>query len=230
MNPNMLVPVARKLLSDSQTRGAMATDLSKALARGRPISWSDHELMCCEGDPPDAFFLVLRGRIRVLRNDSDGLPRELIVLVSPTLVGHMGMVDGSPRSATCEAVGDVDGLSLDAETFSALMDDATAEGTAFRRLILNHMMEQLSRGNTKIRSLIDELEGYRLEDYRQDSEQWRKQMRSKAAHAQAPSEADRLREIAGVLDGWDLKTEPGEKLRFVEDEEMRRSRKSRETS
>ena len=112
MKPEILVPIARQLLSMSQARGAQATDLARALARGRPVSWSDGELMCCEGDPSEELYLVIRGRIRVLRNDVTGIPRELVTLSPPNLVGHMGLVDGSTRSATCEGTSPPPGTAL----------------------------------------------------------------------------------------------------------------------
>jgi CRP/FNR family cyclic AMP-dependent transcriptional regulator len=228
MKPEMLVPVARQLLAHSQARGAQATDLARALARGRPVSWSDGELMCFEGDPSEDLYLVIRGQIRVLRNDASGIPRELVTLSPPNLVGHMGLVDGSPRSATCEAAGDVAGLCLDRNTFRGLMDDASAAGTSFRRLILSNMMLQLSNANRSIRQLVVELEGAELDQHRADAEKWRRDMREQAIASRRPSEAERLRRIAGALDGWDLRTENTERVRFVEDEDMRRTRHARE--
>ena len=219
MKAEMLVPIARVLLSESQARGALATDLAKALARGRPISWSDGELMCIEGDPSEELFLIIKGRIRVLRNDATGIPRELITLSPPNLVGHMGLVDGSPRSATCEAAGEVAGLTLDRSTFKGLMDDPAAAGTSFRRLILSNMMHQLSRTNLGIRNLILELEETQMDQHRKESNVWREEMRAQATADDGVSQAERLRRIAGRLDGWDV--------RYVEDEAMKRSRLGR---
>jgi CRP-like cAMP-binding protein len=228
MKPEMLLPVARKLLSQSQARGAQATHLSRALARGRASSWSEGELMCCEGDQADDLYLAIQGQVRVLRNDAQGVPRELVTLEAPTLIGHMALVDGSSRSASCEAVGDVAGLALDRASFRALMEDASLEGTAFRRLILSNMMEHLSRANTRIRSMIGELEGVRLDAHRSQSQEWRKKMRSEAKEGSRPSDSEQLRQIAGILDGWDMDTNVPRAMRFVEDEDMRRTRQARE--
>ncbi len=228
MKPEMLLPVARQLLSEGQTRGAQATHLSRALAQGQPSSWIEGEQICGEGEASESLFVIFQGSIRVLRNDATGTPRELVVLQTPTLVGHMGMVDGSTRSATCEAVGDVAGLTFGRPVFQTLMDDGSPQGTAFRRLILNHMMKQLTQANIRIGMLIADLEGARVEAHRAESREWRQKMREEASSAQRPSEAERLRRIAGVLDGWDMKMNVSEDMRFVEDEDMRRTRQARE--
>ena len=228
MKPEMLLPVARQLLSRSQARGAQATHLARALARGRATSWSDGEFMCREGDPADQLYVVIQGQVRVLRNDAQGVSRELVTLDAPSLIGHMALVDGSSRSASCEAVGDVAGLGLARASFLVLMEDGSLEGTAFRRLILSNMMEHLSRANTRIRSMIGELEGVRLDVHRSHSQEWRKKMRTEAVQTERPSDAEQLRQIAGVLDGWDMDTDVPTEMSFVEDEDMRRTRHARE--
>ena len=227
MKAEMLQPLARQLLSDSQTRGALATELARALARGRPCSWSDGEKLCAEGEDSDALYVVMKGQIRVLREDSSGVPKELTVLSAPVLVGHMGLVDGSNRSATCEAIDEVAGLSLSRSSFHGLMEDDSAEGTAFRRLILNQMMQQLSRANGRIRGMIRELEDHRLDAHGAGQQAWREQMRAQATKKGRPTESERLRRIAGVLDGWDMRVDGHDSVQFTEDDATRRRGKGR---
>ena len=203
MRPEMLQPLARRLLADSETRGALATELARALARSRPMSWIDEEVLCDEGGSADELFVVMTGRIRVLRADSSGELRELVTLSAPVLIGHMGLVDGSPRSATCKAVGDVAGIALNQVQFQTLMNENSAEGTAFRRLILNQMMQQLTRANGRIRDMIHELEDERLNVHRSEAREWREKMRAELERSERPSEAERLRRISGVLNGWE---------------------------
>ena len=45
MRPEMLQPLARRLLAGSETRGALATELARALARSRPMSWIDESIV-----------------------------------------------------------------------------------------------------------------------------------------------------------------------------------------
>ena len=211
MKPEMLQPLARRLLADSETRGALATELARALSRSRPMSWIDKEMLCDEGGVADELFVVMTGKIQVLRADSTGELRELTTLSAPVLVGHMGLVDGSPRSATCRAVGDVAGIALSQAQFQALMDENSAEGTAFRRLILNQMMQQLTRANHRIRDMIHDLENERLSAHRSESREWREKMRAELERSERPTEAERLRRISGVLNGWDASSK-GKKL------------------
>ena len=82
------------------------------------------------------------------------------------------------------------------------MNENSAEGTAFRRLILNQMMQQLTRANGRIRDMIHELEDERLNVHRLPTREWREKMRAELERVRRPSEAERLRRISGVLNGW----------------------------
>ena len=140
------------------------------------------------------------------------------------MVGQMGLVDGSPRSATCEAASQLGALVIDQRAFNALLEEATPAGSAFRHLLLSSMTRQLTTANQKIRNLIT------------DMEQEEASQKKKAIEAQEldprkstqPSSSDRLLQIAGVLDGWTIETEGISEVEFYEDEDMKRTREARD--
>ena len=154
MDLELLRPYARKLLRSYEVRGSRSPDLAAALSGGEPASWSGGQRICGQGEGSDVMFVVLVGGIRVLRAGFDGLERELAVLAPPCLIGHMGMVDGSARSASCEAVGHVGGLVFGKNAFNRLMSEPSPGASAFRQLVLAAMMSQLSSTNRKIRELM----------------------------------------------------------------------------
>ncbi len=211
MNTEVLKPIARRLLRSHRVQGARAGDLAAALSAGRPDRLADGERLCSEGEPSDSMFVLLKGDIRVLRRDDRNEERELAVLTAPALVGHMGLVDGSARSASCVAMGDIGYLRLTRETFQRLLDESTAAGGAMRRLILASLIGQLTSANTRIKEMIEAPE-----------------LPDEAAPARSDISSDDILKLAGVLDGWSVdRSAMDTDVRFVEDEDMRRTREAR---
>ncbi len=107
-----------------------------------------------------------------------GVEQDLAQLGAPTMFGHMGLIDGSPRSATCVALGEARINILDRERFQGLVEDPGVQGDMFRRLLISAMNRQLSGGNQALRRLL----------------------------ASEPDEADDTRalgRISGTLEGWE---------------------------
>ncbi|MEC7984674.1 MAG: cyclic nucleotide-binding domain-containing protein [Myxococcota bacterium] len=220
MNAATLRPIARTLLRSYQVRSSRSIDLAEAMCKGRPVSWSDGEVICAEGDPSSDMFIILKGSVRVMRNDTEGRPRELAVLKAPTMIGQMGLVDGSARSASCLAVGKVGSLSISLDTFRDILSEASAPCSAFRHLLLASMNMQLSTANEKIRRLVEDIE--------QEQAGKEKVVSSKPITQEPPkSSSERLMEIAGVLDGWNIDASGVDDVDFVEDEDMKRTREAR---
>jgi CRP-like cAMP-binding protein len=201
-----LLPVARKLLRSHRTRAAAPADLAQALSVGQRQDWPAGQILCEEGEPSDSLFVLLLGTIRVLRRDTSGTLRELATLEAPALVGQMGVVDRSPRSARCEAAGDVQVLSIQVDDFHRLLRETSAASAALRRLLLSSLIQQLSSANQKVRELA-------------------------AAPAGQPEEetvsSGDILQLAGVLDGWSVDRQAlDQEVSFTEDEDMRRTRDS----
>ena len=216
MNPETLRPIARNLLRNYQVRSSRSIDLATAISKGKTCSWSDSEVICSEGSDSDDMYIILKGSVRVMRNDAQGKPRELAILEAPTMIGQMGLVDGSNRSATCLAIGKVGALSINISTFQELLSEATSAGSAFRHLLLASMNMQLSSANAKIRNLVQDIEAETLPQKEPSSQT-----------EQKSSSSDRLMEIAGVLDGWKMDTRGIDNVEFVEDDDMKRTREAR---
>jgi CRP-like cAMP-binding protein len=57
-----------------------------------------------EGDPPDALYIVLRGRVAIANKSFDGRESVVALMEDGDLFGEMGMLDGLPRSAEGRAL------------------------------------------------------------------------------------------------------------------------------
>lgn len=217
MKPEELRPVARTLLRTYQVRSTRSRNLALALGKGQSKVWSQGDLICAEGGPSDSMFVTMEGSVQVLKKDASGKEKELAVIPAPSMIGQMGLVDGSARSATCKADSAIKGILISKQTFNALLQEQSPEGSAFRHLLISTMMGQLTSANEKISGLVDDLvEEQTAEVSRADTEEIKK---------------DKLMKIAGVLDGWDVKegdVDDLETIKFVMDEDMRRTKEARE--
>lgn len=137
------------------------------------------EVICIEGAPTRDVYFLLEGQVQVRMRDYLGVEQELAVLHGPSMFGHMGMVDGSPRSATCTAHTDARVAVMGAELYSSLEADIGPGGDMFRRLLLTAMSQQLTAGNVALRRLFEGPTG----------------------HAAEPR-AEELGKVSGMLEGW----------------------------
>jgi CRP/FNR family transcriptional regulator, cyclic AMP receptor protein len=78
--------------------------------------WPSGQIVIQAGDAPDAFYLILGGRARVL-----GKPHARVLGVGDYF-GEMGLIDGEPRSATVVAVGHLQTMKLPRRPFLKLLE------------------------------------------------------------------------------------------------------------
>ena len=213
MKSEDLRPVARKLLRTYQVRSTRSRNLALALSKGVTSTWEDGEIICNEASPSNSMFVTVEGSVQVLKRDSTGNLKELAVIPPPSMIGQMGLVDGSARSATCKANSTIKGITISKTIFNALLQEQSPEGSAFRHLLISTMMGQLSSANEKIGSLVDDL----IEE----------QTAEIPIEPNTEEKKDKLMQIAGVLDGWDVKADEIDDVEFFEDDDMKRTREAR---
>jgi len=232
MDAESLRPVARTLLRTYQVRSARSKNLALALSKGAACSWSDGEKICEEGADSDSMFVIIKGSVRVLKKDIKGIEKELATLPPPSMIGQMGLVDGSLRSATCVASGEVGALLISKTVFNQLRTEASPAGSAFRHLLLSTMMSQLSSANQKIRDLISDMEHEQDQSTKAKENTTIPDENEPITEPKQPkgSSSERLLKIAGVLDGWNIQEEDIENLdvEIYEDEDMKRTREARD--
>ena len=83
-----------------------------------------------EGDESDACYLIRTGEVRVTREHSDGRAIALATLGAGEIFGELAMLDGGVRSASVEALTDIELLALSAADMRGLLQrnaDITAK-------------------------------------------------------------------------------------------------------
>ena len=235
MNLETLRPISRSLLRSYQVKSSRSIDLAKSLMRGKACSWEDEKKLCIEGENATDMFIILKGQVRVSRKAPAGEDKVLVVLEAPTMIGHMALVDGSARSATCTAVGKVGAIAFNQEIFDKMLMSTAPDCSAFRHLLLAAMSMQLSSANQKIRNLIDDIDTDKKHNREKELQSWRnnlddqpKEKSEATAKKTKGKPKDRLLEIAGVLDGWSVTSEGIDDMEFYEDDDMKRTREAKE--
>ncbi len=75
-----------------------------------------------EGDPSDACYVIRSGEVRVTREHSDGRAIALATLGPGEIVGELAMLDGEARSASLEALSDLELLAISAPDMRGLLE------------------------------------------------------------------------------------------------------------
>lgn len=87
----------------SQSGGAQAAELSR--------SYADGELICREGESASEMFVIRRGAVRVFKASGRG-DLELATLHKGDFFGEMSVLEGLPRDASAQAVGEAEVLVI----------------------------------------------------------------------------------------------------------------------
>jgi CRP-like cAMP-binding protein len=82
---------------------------------------AESEVLCRQGDPGDALFIVTGGRIRLSTTDPSGNEKVLTYFTDGQFFGEMSLLTGAPRSATATAETDSQVLVLDKPAFDQLL-------------------------------------------------------------------------------------------------------------
>jgi CRP-like cAMP-binding protein len=168
---NVLLQQASAFLRATPVRGVRPPHLAAVLAATTLRRHGGGELLCTEGEGGDEMFFLVDGSIRVTRKDAKGKERELAVIQAPALVGHMSLVDNSPRSATCTAGQRTVVGVLDRATYNDLLSEGSDRGTALRRVLCASLTRQLVSANGRIRSILHEAaDASRRKDEQEDVE------------------------------------------------------------
>jgi hypothetical protein len=88
-----------------------------------------------QGDPADRFYIISKGQVEVVREQPKG--QEIVVarLGAGQYFGEIGLLHGGKRTATVRAADAVEVMSLDRQTFGALMDNSELSKTEVERIV-----------------------------------------------------------------------------------------------
>jgi len=114
---------------------------------GQVRTLSDGEIIFSEGEPGREMYVVREGKVRIFGSDQ-GRETTLCVLKKADFFGEMSLLTGRPRSATAQAVGQVELLTIDKAQFDHLIEEPLVrmmlERMSERIWDVDHRLEELS--------------------------------------------------------------------------------------
>ena len=206
MNRSALKELANRLLQTHRVPGVGTGDVVDLLIEGEDLVFGDHTAICLEGAPSEELYFLTAGRVTVTTEDDKGAPRQLSQLDAPAMFGHMGLIDGSRRTATVRASGEAQVIILNRRLFDTLVGQPSRIGLALRHLVLSSLSRQLTAGNTRIRELIGVDEEVDLISLPPTAIQPLSPTESKRLYA-LPGAAvteTQINQITGILGGWSV--------------------------
>jgi CRP-like cAMP-binding protein len=109
------------------------------------MTYRSGEVLFRQGDDSDAAYLILEGQAEVMINTPAG-PIKVAVLGPNSLVGEMGVITGSPRSATILAKAGVTALRVPKEVFLGML----AEFPQMSLAVMRDLAKRLEATNARL--------------------------------------------------------------------------------
>ncbi len=103
------------------------------------------EVLMTQGEPGDAMYLVLSGRLRAYLNDDDGTRRAAREMGRGQIIGEMSLITGEPRAATVVAIRDSVLVRLAKSVFNTLFATSPQLSIVLTRQIIEHLRASSAR-------------------------------------------------------------------------------------
>ncbi|MCD6308983.1 MAG: cyclic nucleotide-binding domain-containing protein [Candidatus Latescibacteria bacterium] len=120
--------------------------LRKVLSICAKVALADGQILCKKGDPSNAMYILLTGKLAVkIRDDTP------VAMIEPVnSIGEMGVFTGEPRSATVQAVKTSALLILKSSEMNALIRRDTEFGVRIMSKVIRILSERISADNFRI--------------------------------------------------------------------------------
>ncbi|HAH61123.1 MAG TPA: CarD family transcriptional regulator [Treponema sp.] len=101
-------------------------------------------VIICEFEPGDCFYLIQSGKVQLVKC-VNGAKKNLDILKPGEFFGEMAILDNSPRSATCVAIGNVKCLGFNKENFELLITGNPQIAIILLKLFCKRIYDQKRR-------------------------------------------------------------------------------------
>lgn len=108
------------------------------------VHYEAGDLIFCEYEPGDSFYLIQAGRVQILKI-LGGIEKTVDVLQPGEVFGEMAILDDSPRSASAVAVDSVKALQFNKANFEILMQGQPQIALKLLKLFSKRIYDQRRR-------------------------------------------------------------------------------------
>lgn len=113
--------------------------VEEMLRIGKRRSFGVVETLMAQGEKATAMYVILHGRVRVVRHMPDGTSVALAELGPGEGVGEIGMIDQGPRTATVVAVEPTDTIEIQAQSFASLANSSSRFYEMLARVLVQRL-------------------------------------------------------------------------------------------
>jgi CRP/FNR family transcriptional regulator, cyclic AMP receptor protein len=128
-------------LNEAQLDVLATGSLRRNYPRGRTI--------VAEGEPSQSLYILLSGRAKVQRSDSEGKEVILAVIGPGEFFGEMSLIDDSPRSASVITLESSDFMAINKDNFKAML----LQNNDIGMQIMRGLVRRLREADKKIETL-----------------------------------------------------------------------------
>ncbi len=134
--------IADKVLSQSELLRGLPAESHRILREACPTwRFDPDEAIFQKGDPGEALYLVLSGKVRIFRESLEGRRKILAYLHPGEVFGEMSLVEERPRSASAVAETPTEVLVLFRDTYLNLLRRFPLLGHNLARIIAGRLRE-----------------------------------------------------------------------------------------
>jgi CRP-like cAMP-binding protein len=108
------------------------------------VSFHKGDIIFCEYEPGDTFYLLQAGRVQIVRIIGD-LEKNIDILYPGEVFGEMAILEEAPRSATTIALDDIKALEFNRENFEVLMMGNPQIAMKLLKLFIKRIYDQKRR-------------------------------------------------------------------------------------
>jgi CRP-like cAMP-binding protein len=126
-------------------------ELSKIARLLKETRFAENAVVFHQGEPGDALYIVLDGRVRIATTDQSGRERVLAIYGPGEFFGDLAVLTGEPRSATACASTEVRLLHLRTEDFNLLVTSSVS--------MMRVLVERQAAWNTRLTQEVSATQG-----------------------------------------------------------------------
>ena len=128
-------------LTEAQLETLAAGSARRSYPKGRTI--------VSEGEPSQSMYILLAGRAKVQRSDSEGKEVILAVLGSGEFIGEMSLIDDAPRSASVITLEPCEFMAVSKDAFKAML----VQSPEVAMNVMRGLVRRLREADKKIETL-----------------------------------------------------------------------------
>ncbi|MFA4835875.1 MAG: Crp/Fnr family transcriptional regulator [Dehalococcoidia bacterium] len=155
MNPNEKVELLKQTIFFSALGNEELLRLAdltteRHLSSGEPIIW--------EGDPPEWFYIVAQGKVKVAKYTSTGKELLVAMFTPPSIFGEVAVFDGIPYPASAAAVGETTVLGIKRDDLLTFL----SQNPSVALKIINLLGARLRDAHNRLRDMAGERADQRI--------------------------------------------------------------------